>query len=115
MSSTYITQQGDTWDQIAHDTLGDEYLMGELLKANGSLIDYFIFPAGIEITVPDIEDVYEDDTDEFLPDWRTEDPMADDTDSDDDDLYDDVDDDDADDEDEEYDDATADGTEVNEE
>lgn len=96
MSYTYITKQGDTWDQIAHDELGDGFRIGELMWANSSLMEQFIFPAGVELTIPDIEPVYEDADDELLPDWR-EDANADDADADDDEMYEDDDDSDYDD------------------
>lgn len=63
----YVTQSGDMWDKIAHDILGSEQYMGELIRANPDLIDYVIFPAGIEIQIPEIDDTQ---TDIELPPWR---------------------------------------------
>lgn len=63
----YVTQAGDMWDKIAHDAMGSEQYMGELIKANYDLIDYVIFPAGIEVQIPEIDDTQ---TDIELPSWR---------------------------------------------
>ena len=63
---TYITRQGDMWDGIAYTQLGDARHVGALLMANKSYLDYFIFPAGITLTLPDIEP----DTPSTLPPWR---------------------------------------------
>lgn len=63
----YVTQSGDMWDKIAHDILGSEQQMGKLIGANPDLIDCVIFPAGIEIQIPEIDDTQ---TDIELPSWR---------------------------------------------
>lgn len=63
----YVTQSGDMWDKIAHDIMGSEQCMGELIGANPDLIDYVIFSAGIEIQIPEIDDTQ---TDIELPSWR---------------------------------------------
>lgn len=65
MSKVYVTVQGDMWDKIAYEQMGSENYMGELIQNNDSLIDYVIFPAGIEINIPEI-----DDTQMEMPSWR---------------------------------------------
>ena len=54
----YKTIQGDTWDGIAYQNfggLGREKLTSELISANPEYINLVIFPAGIELIIPDID------------------------------------------------------------
>jgi phage tail protein X len=67
---TYTTIQGDTWDTIAFNMYGDVGQVGLLMQANLSLLDYFEFPAGIVVNVPDVSET--DDYDEDYPDWRSD-------------------------------------------
>lgn len=64
----YITEQGDTWDNIAFKLWGSEYLFPLLLEANQKHNEIVFFPANIELTVPDI------DVDEYTerPAWLEE-------------------------------------------
>lgn len=64
----YITIQGDTWDKIAYDTLGNEYLFPLLIELNRKHRKIVIFPGGINLTIPDI------DTTEYTkrPEWLGE-------------------------------------------
>ncbi|MDE7064035.1 MAG: tail protein X [Desulfovibrionaceae bacterium] len=52
--TAYTTIQGDTWDGIAFRLWGREHLMSALLRANPDHADVLIFPAGIILTVPDV-------------------------------------------------------------
>lgn len=61
----YITSSGDMWDKIAYEQMGSEDYMSELIQYNYHLIDYVIFPAGIEINIPEV-----DDTQTEIPSWR---------------------------------------------
>lgn len=63
----YKTMQGDTWDKIAFRAYGDGYesQAGEIMKNNMDLWDYFVFPAGIEVKIPELAE----DTGD-LPPWR---------------------------------------------
>lgn len=63
----YITKQGDTWDSIAYEVLGNENYMRELLLANPKLIGHVIFDDGVTIRIPDIETEVED-----VPPWKSE-------------------------------------------
>ncbi len=63
---TYTTIQGDMWDSIAHKELGGAEHMGELLRVNPSLRGYYIFPAGVEVKLPDIET----SVSKTLPPWK---------------------------------------------
>ena len=52
---TYTTVQGDMWDMIAYRTLGSVYLTDRLMMSNRQYLDFYTFPAGIVLTVPEIE------------------------------------------------------------
>ena len=64
--NTYTTKSGDTFDIIAFQELGDGRYTEKLINANRDKIQYFIFPAGIEISIPDIET----DRLEKIPPWK---------------------------------------------
>lgn len=52
---TYKTKAGQCWDEIAFEQLGDCKYTADLLKANPTKLNYFIFPANVELTIPEIE------------------------------------------------------------
>ena len=61
----YTTVSGDTFDKIASEQLGSEYLLPLLLQENQNYRDVLIFSAGVEITIPDTDlDEYE-----TVPEW----------------------------------------------
>lgn len=62
----YTTIQGDTWDMISYKVYGSSKYIGLLMKNNYDLLDIFIFSAGIEINVPELQDSELDD----IPEWR---------------------------------------------
>ncbi|MCD8199802.1 MAG: tail protein X [Coriobacteriaceae bacterium] len=66
--STYTTMQGDTWDAIAYKVYGSCSYVGYLLNANQHYSDIFIFPAGIVLNVPEVEE----ETVSTLPPWKQE-------------------------------------------
>lgn len=66
MATTYITQYGDMWDQIAKDVYGDERRASDLMLANPEHLRTVIFGGGIELNCPDIVT----GTDIELPEWR---------------------------------------------
>lgn len=66
MSKTYTTVQGDKWDSIAYSQLGGTAHTDKLINMNQQYIDYYIFPAGITLTLPEIT-VEVADT---LPPWK---------------------------------------------
>jgi len=66
VSKTYTTVQGDKWDRIAYAQLGSNEYTPKLMEANMQYIDYFIFPAGIVLTLPEIETK----TSSTLPPWK---------------------------------------------
>lgn len=64
---TYTTIQGDMWDSIAYTQLGDCAHTDKLIAANTEYLDIFIFPAGIELNIPDVDTTSDSDS---LPPWR---------------------------------------------
>ncbi|MBS5301293.1 MAG: tail protein X [Clostridiaceae bacterium] len=62
----YRTIQGDTWDMIAKKVYGAERHLDYLMASNFELLDYFIFPAGIVVKVPELPAEISED----LPSWR---------------------------------------------
>ncbi len=63
------TLQGDTWDTIAYRVYGNVLRAQNLMEAreNIRLLDYEIFPGGITVYTPEIEETTAADD---LPDWR---------------------------------------------
>ena len=51
---TYTTVQGDMWDSIAFAQLGDVAHTDKLMNANLQYREYYTFPAGIVLTLPEI-------------------------------------------------------------
>ena len=66
MADVYKTIQGDTWDMIAKKVYGAERHLDYLMAHNFDLLDYFIFPAGVEVNTPELPLEQEED----LPVWR---------------------------------------------
>ncbi len=67
MSKTYTTVQGDMWDSIAYTQLGDVSYTDKLMNLNTRYRDYFIFPAGIVLTLPD---AVAESVSESTPPWK---------------------------------------------
>ena len=64
-----MTRSGETWDSIAYRIWGkgaDQAFMSDLIDANPQYVEVAVFPANIEITVPDVEDKAA----VTLPPWR---------------------------------------------
>lgn len=66
---TVTTVQGDTWDTIAQRVYGNTLRTQNLMEAreNIRLLDIQVFPAGIEVTAPIVE---ESTLTDDLPEWR---------------------------------------------
>jgi len=64
----YVTKQGDTFESIAWFQMGASEFMCDLIKANREHMETAVFPAGVMLTIPEIETppVTEDST----PPWR---------------------------------------------
>lgn len=56
MAGYITTMSGDTWDLIAHRALGNAMLMDRMIEANQEHCETYIFPSGVRLTVPDVED-----------------------------------------------------------
>lgn len=67
MSKTYTTIQGDMWDGIAHNQLGDVKYMDALMRANMQYRNIYIFSAGVQLIIPDVEKTV---TSDKLPLWK---------------------------------------------
>lgn len=63
---TYTTVQGDMWDSIAFTQLGDVAHTDKLMNANLRYREYYTFPAGIVLTLPEIPER----TSDTLPPWK---------------------------------------------
>ena len=56
MSKVYTTISGDMWDQIAYKQMGSVLYTDKLIKANADYATMFVFPAGVVLTIPEVED-----------------------------------------------------------
>ncbi len=66
LNNTYTTVSGDTWDIVAYKVYGNEMYTDTLIKANIEYKDTYIFPAGVVLTLPEIELTVS----ESLPPWK---------------------------------------------
>lgn len=70
--STYTTKQGDMWDTIAMEQYGTISEVDTLMMANTQHIGTFIFPAGIVLDIPEIDDSEGEISRADLPPWQQE-------------------------------------------
>ena len=68
MSKTYTAVQGDMWDSIAYSKMGSVTYTDKLMRANQEYAGYYILPAGITLTLPDVDTSADDMS--ALPPWR---------------------------------------------
>lgn len=66
----YTTIQGQTWDQIAYEVYGNEYMCDKIMDLNREKLDTFIFPAGIKLILPDEENIIRQSVPSDYPTWR---------------------------------------------
>ena len=52
---TIRTKSGENFDSICYKQYGSSKYLPDLMSANPQHLETFIFPAGIELTVPEIE------------------------------------------------------------
>lgn len=71
MKKTYITVSGQTWDQIAFEVYGNEHYCDKLMDANRDKLDYFIFPDGIVLDIPDKNSLIKTTVPSDYPTWRS--------------------------------------------
>lgn len=51
---TYTTVQGDMWDLIAYQQLGNQYAINQLLVLNKNYATTMVFDAGVVLNLPDV-------------------------------------------------------------
>lgn len=66
MTKTYTTISGDMWDKIAYEQMGSVLHLDKLIKANVKYAAFFVFPAGVVLTIPEVED----EVNMELPPWK---------------------------------------------
>jgi len=66
MTNTYTTISGDMWDKIAYEKMGSVLYTDKLMKANIKYAALVVFPAGIVLTIPAVEDKVNME----LPPWK---------------------------------------------
>lgn len=66
MTKTYTTISGDMWDKISYEQMGSVLYLDKLMKANVKYAALFVFPAGIVLTIPEVED----EVNMELPPWK---------------------------------------------
>ncbi len=69
MATKYTTISGDEWDGICYKVYGvdGEMFMDKVMQANPSHISIAVFPAGVELTMPEISTQQQNNND--LPPW----------------------------------------------
>lgn len=68
--SKYRSVQGDMWDSIAYKVYGDETKMNILIETNTKYKNIQVFPAGIELNIPELETEEETLIVPDVPVWR---------------------------------------------
>lgn len=66
MAKVYTTISGDIWDRIAKEVYGSETYTSFLMQNNQHLLNYFVFPEGVQLAILDLPKAAEN-----LPDWRS--------------------------------------------
>ena len=64
---SYVTVQGDMWDEISLKVYGDARFARELMRANPEHLDVPVFSDGVALTVPDVDTAQSADD---LPPWK---------------------------------------------
>lgn len=66
MLKIYTTISGDMWDKIAYEQMGSVLHTDKLIKANSKYAALFVFPSGIVLTIPEVEEKINME----LPPWK---------------------------------------------
>lgn len=66
LAKTYTTISGEEWDLICFKHYGTEMVMNQVMNANPKHIHTVVFPAGVELIMPEIETIKENNT---KPPW----------------------------------------------
>ena len=67
MPKIHVTVDGDLFDALALEYLGDEKLASTIIQANPNYCGTLIFDAGVSLIIPDVSVVTYPET---LPPWR---------------------------------------------
>ena len=67
--TTYTTKKGDMWDLIAFRMTGSTDQVATIMRANPQYSETFIFPAGVELVIPELDSVVDYSS---LPPWMQE-------------------------------------------
>lgn len=70
MKKTYTTINGQTWDQIAYEVYGDEHYCDRIMDANRDKLEFFVFPSGIMLNLPEKEEITGSTVLSDFPTWR---------------------------------------------
>ena len=70
MKKTYTTINGQTWDQIAYEAYGDEHYCDRIMDANRDKLEFFVFPSGIVLNLPEKEEIIGSTVLSDFPTWR---------------------------------------------
>ena len=54
------------WDKIAYEQMGSVLHTDKLIRANAEYAELFVFPAGVVLTIPEVED----EPNMELPPWK---------------------------------------------
>lgn len=65
----YMTSEGDRLDLIAYKAYGDPFAWQSILDANPSLPIVAVYPAGIKIIIPVVENTTVTEQDKLAP-WK---------------------------------------------
>ena len=65
--STYTTRSGDLWDLIAYRLTGSTEQVAVIMQANPEYSETFVFPAGVELRIPELNSVMDYSQ---LPPWK---------------------------------------------
>lgn len=68
--NTYTTLQGQTWDQIAMEVFGTEYMADKIMDLNRDKLDVFVFPADVMLVLPDEGAALSQSVPSDYPAWR---------------------------------------------
>lgn len=66
----YPTLEGDRWDTIANKAYGDPTKISEIIRANPQVRIYDVFPAGIKLLIPIIDQTAISVDTSNLPPWK---------------------------------------------
>lgn len=69
MQKTYMTISGQTWDEIAYELYKNEYFCSQLMDVNRDKLDYFVFPDGVILQLPETDEIISPVSANY-PEWR---------------------------------------------